>query len=95
MFFAEHGAQPEKFPSIPAAMWWGIVTLTTLGYGDVYPVTLVGRIMGGVFALAAILLFALPTAILGSSFMEELEERNRKEEGIQKTCPHCGRVLEE
>ena len=95
MFFAEHGAQPEKFPSIPAAMWWGIVTLTTLGYGDVYPVTLIGRTMGGVFALTAVLLFALPTAILGTSFMEELEDRKHGGDRVGDTCPHCGGSLKE
>ena len=95
MFFAEHGAQPEKFPSIPAAMWWGIVTLTTLGYGDVYPVTLVGRVIGGLFALVAILLIAMPTAILGSSFMEELQDRGKKGKKTLDACPHCGGSLRE
>lgn len=93
MFFAEHQAQPDKFSSIPAAMWWGIVTLTTLGYGDVYPVTLFGRLLGGVFAIVAILLIAMPTAILGASFMEELEERRKGKEGIPGSCPHCGETL--
>ena len=93
MFFAEHGAQPDKFPSIPAAMWWGIVTLTTLGYGDVYPVTLVGRMIGGLFALVAILLIAMPTAILGSSFMEELEDGKKTGKKVRDDCPHCGGSL--
>ncbi|MBT8397645.1 MAG: ion transporter [Gemmatimonadetes bacterium] len=93
MFFAEHGAQPERFPSIPAAMWWGIVTLTTLGYGDVYPITIVGRMLGGVFALVAILLIAMPTAILGSSFMEEMEQGKKAEKAVGGTCPHCGGPL--
>lgn len=72
MYFAEHEAQPQKFSSIPAAMWWGVVTLTTLGYGDVYPVTLAGRILGGVFALTGLLMVALPTAILGAGFVDEM-----------------------
>lgn len=77
MYYAEHAAQPEAFGSIPEALWWGVVTLTTLGYGDVYPVTTLGRLMGGVFALAGILLVALPTAILGSAYVEELEDGGR------------------
>ena len=77
MYYAEHTVQPEQFSSIPEAMWWGVVTLTTLGYGDVYPVTLLGRIMGGVFALSGILLIALPTAILGAAFVEEMAEDDR------------------
>jgi voltage-gated potassium channel len=72
MYFAENAAQPDQFSSIPASMWWGVVTLTTLGYGDIYPVTLPGQIMGGVFAISGILLIALPTAILGAAFVEEL-----------------------
>lgn len=78
MYYAEHAAQPEQFSSIPEAMWWGIVTLTTLGYGDVYPVTIMGRIMGGLFALSGILLVALPTAILGAGLVEEMGSVHRE-----------------
>jgi voltage-gated potassium channel len=92
MYYAESGAQPDKFSSIPAAMWWGVVTLTTLGYGDVYPVTPMGRALGGVFAVIAILLIALPTAILGASFTEELGGRSEVGDVV---CPHCGRSLRE
>jgi voltage-gated potassium channel len=74
MYYAEHAAQPELFSSIPAAMWWGVVTLTTLGYGDMYPITTLGRVMGGVFAVSGILLIALPTAILGAAFVDVLQD---------------------
>lgn len=85
LYYAEHGAQPEVFSSIPEAMWWGVVTLTTVGYGDVYPVTTLGRVMGGLFAVAALLTVALPTAILGAGFVEEMEgEDGRGARG----CPH-------
>lgn len=91
MYFAEHAAQPEKFSSIPEAMWWGVVTLTTLGYGDVYPVTSLGRLLGGVIALSGLLIVALPTAILGAGFIEEMEaSRGRRPPGW---CPHCGERL--
>lgn len=73
MYYAEHAAQPEVFGSIPEALWWGVVTLTTLGYGDVVPVTTLGRVMGGLFALSGVLLIALPTALLGSAFVQEVE----------------------
>ncbi|MDP2497766.1 MAG: potassium channel family protein [Candidatus Palauibacterales bacterium] len=73
MYYAEHGAQPDVFASIPHAMWWGIVTLTTVGYGDVVPVTVLGRMMAGLFAVTALFLIAVPTAILGAGFMEEME----------------------
>ena len=91
MFFAEHDAQPDKFSSIPAAMWWSIVTLTTVGYGDIFPVTGFGRAVAGVIAILGIGLFALPAGILGSGFLEELQGRNHS----VQTCPHCGEVLPE
>ena len=86
MFFAEHEVQPEAFSSIPAAMWWTIVTLTTVGYGDVFPITSVGRILAGSIAILGIGFFALPAGILGSGFMEEVQ---RRQEG-PRVCPHCG-----
>lgn len=82
MYFAENEAQPDKFSSIPASMWWAVATLTTVGYGDVYPVTALGRLAGGCLALLGVGLFALPTAILGSGLVEAV----RQAEG----CPHCG-----
>lgn len=108
LYFAEHGAQPEVFSSVPAAMWWGIITLTTVGYGDVFPVTPAGRVLGGLFALTGVLLIALPTAILGAAFVEELE-RGRSggrddrpaesppspaSSAAARRCPHCGEVVE-
>lgn len=90
MFFAEHRAQPEEFASIPMAMWWSIITLTTVGYGDVFPVTGAGRMLAGVIAIVGIGLFALPAGILGSGFMEALD----KEEREQVRCPHCGELID-
>ena len=85
MYFAEHEAQPDVFSSIPETMWWSIITLTTVGYGDMTPVTFAGRILAGLMAVLGIGLFALPAGILGSGFVDELS-RNR-------ACPHCGRRL--
>ena len=111
LYFAENPAQPDVFSSVPAAMWWGVVTLTTVGYGDVYPVTILGRVLGGVFALTAVLLIALPTAILGAAFVDELRREgdggrveaaapSPPEDGDPQridraVCPHCGRRLTE
>ena len=86
MYFAETDAQPDKFSSIPASMWWAISTLTTVGYGDVYPVTVLGRVAGGFLALLGIGLFALPTAILGSGLVEAVQ-RGRP----SSACPQCGK----
>lgn len=90
MFFAEHQAQPEEFASIPKAMWWSIITLTTVGYGDVFPVTAAGRLLAGVIAIVGIGLFALPAGILGSGFMEELAKEGKE----PVRCPHCGELIE-
>jgi voltage-gated potassium channel len=88
MYYAEHPVQPEAFGSIPESLWWGVVTLTTLGYGDVVPMTVLGRVMGGIFALSGLLLVALPTAILGSAFVQELDERERRSgDRASARCP--------
>ncbi|MFC6838281.1 ion transporter [Halomarina ordinaria] len=91
MYYVERAAQPEVFSSIPAAIWWGIVTLTTVGYGDVVPVTPVGRALGATVALLGIALFALPAGIVASGFVEELE---RRRQGPQY-CPHCGEEVDD
>lgn len=88
MFYAERDAQPETFSSIPAAMWWAIVALTTTGYGDVVPITALGRILGGATALLGVATIALPVGILSSAFVQELDAR-RKKKGV--ACPHCGK----
>jgi len=88
MFYAEHEIQPQQFSSIPAAMWWGAMTLTTVGYGDIYPVTTLGKLLGTFIALMGVGLFALPAGILASGFAEELQRRKEP-----RKCPHCGRDL--
>ena len=74
MFFAEHDAQPEAFSSIPAAMWWGVVTLTTVGYGDIYPITVTGKLLGASLACFGIGVFVLPAGIVASSFAAEVSK---------------------
>lgn len=71
MYFVEHEHQPEAFPSIPAAMWWGVATLTTVGYGDVVPESALGRLLGACIALFGVGLFALPAAIMVSGFTRQ------------------------
>lgn len=90
LFFAEHGAQPDRFSSIPATMWWSVTTLTTVGYGDMYPVTTAGRLLGSVVAILGVGMFALPTGILGAGFVEQFRSDRTGELG---TCPHCGKRL--
>ncbi|WAC03994.1 MAG: ion transporter [Methanoregula sp.] len=89
MYFVEHEAQPEKFSSIPGSMWWGVETLTTVGYGDVYPVTAAGRVISAIVALSSIGLFALPAAILASGFVESIKKRHAKHSTTIIICPRC------
>jgi voltage-gated potassium channel len=72
----EREAQPDSFGSIPAALWWTIVTLTTTGYGDVVPATLPGRVLAGAVMVCGIAVFGLWAGILASSFSEELRRRD-------------------
>ena len=75
MHIAEHAAQPDKFGSIPESMWWAVVTITTVGYGDVVPVTIIGRMIAGVTAFMGFLLLALPVGIVATAFAEEIHRR--------------------
>lgn len=90
MYYIENDAQPEHFSSIPKTMWWGIATLTTVGYGDVYPITGLGKFLGGMIAIIGVGLFALPAGLLASGFSEELSKKNKKKAQI---CPHCGKEI--
>jgi len=77
MYFAENQAQPESFSSIPATMWWCVTTLTTVGYGDVYPVTVIGKFLTACIAILGIGMFALPAGILASGFSDEFKKRRK------------------
>jgi voltage-gated potassium channel len=75
MYLFEHPVQPAAFPDIPAAMWWSVVTLTTLGYGDITPITPWGRLFGGLVAIMGVGMVALPSGILATGFAEQLRQR--------------------
>lgn len=90
MYYVEHAAQPDKFSSIPATMWWGVTAMTTVGYGDIHPITPLGKFLGGIAAIVGIGVFALPTGILVSGFNEHI--RLQKGHSRQR-CPHCGREI--
>ena len=82
MYAVENAIQPDAFPNILATLWWAVVTLTTVGYGDVYPVTVLGKLLSGVISILGIILIALPSGIISSGFIKEYE--NEKEEKSKK-----------
>ncbi len=90
MYFVETTAQPDEFGSIPETLWWGVITLTTVGYGDVTPVTPLGRLLGGVVAMLGIGLFGLPASILATGFIETRIEQDAE----AAYCPHCGERID-
>lgn len=76
-YLLEHEAQPEKFENIPTAIYWAVITLASVGYGDISPVTPLGRLMTVVMALLGIGIFAIPASILSSGFMQELQSQRQ------------------
>ena len=82
MYFVEYEAHPKAFGSIPDAMWWGVVTLTTVGYGDIYPITPLGKFLGAILAFLGIGIFALPAGIIASGFSEELQRKKQEKMGV-------------
>ena len=75
MYIAEHDSQPEKFSSIPETMWWGLITLTTVGYGDVSPITPLGKIIGAFTAIMGVCTVALLTGIVASAFANQRAQK--------------------
>lgn len=80
LYLIEGTVQPDRFGSIPRAMWWSIATLTTVGYGDVFPVTPLGRILAGITAITGIGLIAMPTGILAAAFSDAIQMQRKAEE---------------
>ncbi|CAA7613403.1 ion transporter [Magnetospirillum sp. UT-4] len=78
MYLFEHRAQPHVFKDIPTAMWWSVVTLTTLGYGDMVPATPLGRVLGGITAVLGVGMIALPAGVLASGFSEQMRVRRQE-----------------
>ena len=78
MYYLERSAQPEVFRNIGDGVWWSIVTFATVGYGDIYPVTPLGKLLGGLIALIGIAMIAIPTGIISSSFMHILQQKEQK-----------------
>ena len=86
LYYIERDIQPDKFGSIPEAMWWAMAALTTVGYGDAYPITPIGKIIGSIVTLLGIGMVALPSGILASSFSERMRQRR---ESMQTQIDHA------
>lgn len=87
LYLAERNAQPEKFGDIPQTVWWGIVTFATVGYGDVYPTTGLGKVIAGSMIAIAVLLLAAAGAVFTAAYLSQLKS-------CPAECPHCGKQLE-
>lgn len=90
MYELESEVQPEQFPNIFATFWWAVATLTTIGYGDVYPITAMGKFLAAITAIFGIGLVAIPTGLLSAGFLNKI---NQERKNI--ICPHCGKNVEE
>lgn len=85
LYMFEHEAQPNVFSSVPATLWWSVVTLATIGYGDMVPITAGGKVCAALTAIFGVAVFALPGAILTAAIIDA--------DGRTKVCPHCGKGL--
>ena len=84
IYYAEHDAQPEQFSNAFSGLWWAVATLTTVGYGDIYPITPLGRFLGAIIAILGIGVVAVPTSILSAGFMETLNKQIAEAEEAEK-----------
>lgn len=79
LYFVEGQLQPDKFGSIPRALWWAVITLTTIGYGDVYPITPLGKVIAAFVAFSGIGLIAMPTGILAAAFSDAIQRDGQQD----------------
>ena len=100
IYAAEHDAQPQVFKNAFSGLWWAVATLTTVGYGDIYPVTVLGRVLGALIALLGIGMVAIPTGIISSGLVDYLNSQKKDEASVVSKevsecsfCPHCGKRL--
>lgn len=95
MYFLERDVQPDVFGNIPQAMWWAVVTLTTMGYGDVVPITASGKIFASVITILSVGTVALPAGMLASRFSEELKNRKAEFKGLAIKIQKDGQLCEQ
>ena len=91
MYNVEHDVQPEVFENALSGLWWAVATLTTVGYGDIYPVTALGKILSAIIAFLGIGMVAVPTGIISAGFAEQIEQPSESDD--IKYCPQCGKAI--
>jgi len=90
MFLTEHDAQPEVFTNLFSSMWFTAINLFTIGYGEITPITTMGKIVSSVISVIGITVFLLPASVIGSGFVDEIQARNP----LLEKCPNCQHVIE-
>jgi len=95
IYAVEHDIQPEAFGSIPSSLWWAIVTLTTVGYGDVIPVSGLGRIFAAMITMLGVGMAALPAGIIASGFMREMQKRREIYQSSLRVALEDGVITDE
>ncbi len=95
-FLFERAGQPDDFSSVPQAMYWVIITLTTVGYGDIVPHTTGGKMVASAVSLLGVVVIAVPAGILASGFADEVRAKREARQSSEPTvCPHCGESIQE
>lgn len=95
MYTVENPVQPEQFPNVISSLWWAICTLTTVGYGDVYPITAIGRLFAAIISLVGIGIIAIPTGIIAAGFTSAIDKKANDKQDIKSYCPYCGHKIDE
>lgn len=90
MYHIESVAQPQAFNNAFSSFWWAVATITTVGYGDIYPVTVIGRLISAIISFLGVAIVAIPTGIISAGF-NELTEKDHSEE--YRFCPFCGNKI--
>ena len=93
MYNVENAAQPDTFTSVFHSMWWAVATLTTVGYGDIYPITVLGKVLASLIAVIGIGIVAIPTGIVASGFTELVQEQSQDKS--KNYCPYCGEKMDD
>ena len=98
MYNIENPAQPDVFTNAFSGLWWAIATFTTVGYGDIYPITALGKVLSAIIALLGIGLVAVPTGIISAGFREQMEQEKTNTESDNEDkkhyCPYCGKKID-